>query len=246
MVNPSVPDGWRLYAVGDIHGRADLLRNLHARIAADSERPDPETGATGPNMRIIYLGDYIDRGDHSRQVVETLVADRLPGFDRVCIGGNHEQYLLEFLEDPEVFSAWLFNGGDATLRSYGVEIEDPAFGREGEEWLQRQFREALPDEHLMFYRDLVSGHSAGDYFFCHAGVRPGIAIDQQVIRDLTWIRDEFLHAATDFGKIVVHGHSVTDDVDFRANRIGVDTGAYRSGRLSCLVLEGASRRVIQT
>ncbi len=245
-MKPSIPEGWRLYAVGDIHGRADLLRNLHARILADSGQPNPETGTVSPNNRIIYLGDYIDRGGHSRQVLDILVSDRLPGFDQVSIIGNHEQYLLEFLDDPGVLSAWLFNGGDATLRSYGVDLEDPAFGREGEEWLQRRFRELLPPEHLMFFRDLATGHTAGDYFFTHAGVRPGIDIDNQAVRDLVWIRDEFLYATANFGKIVVHGHTVTDEVVFRSNRIGIDTGAYRSGRLSCLVLEGTSRRVIQT
>ncbi len=230
----------RIYAVGDIHGRLDLLRTLNSRIAADARGLEPCINV------VIYLGDYLDRGDHSREVIETLIEDPLAGFERVHLSGNHERYLLQFLKDPEIGANWLFNGGDATLRSYGVDIEDPAFGREGWPWALQRLVTELPSRHLSFLRELAFSHVEGDYMFVHAGVRPGVALDQQNETDLMWIREEFTESGVDFGKIIVHGHSISPDIDVRTNRIGIDTGAYRSGTLSCLVLEGEGRRIIQT
>jgi len=236
-----VPANSRVYAVGDIHGRVDLLRTLNSRIVADAEG----IGDDRENI-VIYLGDYVDRGDQSREVISTLIDDPLAGFSRIHLSGNHERYLLQFLKDPEVGPSWLFNGGDATLRSYGVDLEDPAFGREGWPWAQQRLIDGLPAPHLAFLRDLILQHVEGDYMFVHAGVRPGVALDRQDETDLLWIRDDFLRSTEQFGKMIVHGHTVTADVEVHLNRIGIDTGAYISDTLSCLVLEGGSKRFIQT
>jgi len=237
---PVVAKDRRIYAVGDIHGRLDLLRALNSRIAADARSRD-----TCVNV-VIYLGDYIDRGDHSREVIEALISDPLADFERVHLSGNHERYLLQFLKDPEIGANWLFNGGDATLRSYSVDIEDPAFGRDGWPWAQQQLARGLPSHHLSFLRELALSHVEDDYMFVHAGVRPDVPLDQQNDTDLLWIREEFSESPADFGKMIVHGHSISPEIDVQPNRIGIDTGAYRSGTLSCLVLEGEARRYIQT
>jgi serine/threonine protein phosphatase 1 len=240
-VQPEAPHDRRIYAVGDIHGRVDLMRALHSRIAADAARINDARANV-----VIYVGDYIDRGDHSRQVVETLIGHALAGFEQVCLSGNHERLLLQFLADPDSGPTWLFNGGDATLRSYGVDIEDPAFGLEGWSWVRQRLLDGLPGRHLAFFRELPLSHEEGDYFFVHAGVRPGVALDRQNETDLLWIREEFYHSRADFGKVIVHGHSISETVDVQPNRIGIDTGAYGSGVLSCLVLEDAGRRILQT
>lgn len=231
---PAVPEGLALYAVGDIHGRADLLDRLHRAIRADAET----RGAA--ERRIVYLGDYIDRGADSAGVVDRLVDGPLPGFGAVHLCGNHEDFLLRFLTDESVAPHWLHNGGDATLASYGLAAEG--------DWtrLQRNLRRALPRRHLAFLEGLALTHAAGDYLFVHAGIRPGLPLDRQRREDLLWIRGEFLDSTAPHGPIVVHGHSIAHDVEFRANRIGIDTGAYMTGRLTGLALEGGERRLIQT
>lgn len=231
---PAVPDGLALYAVGDIHGRADLLDRLHAAIRADAEtRPAVE-------RRIVYLGDYIDRGEDSAGVIDRLVAGPPPGFAAVHLCGNHEDFLLRFLADASVAPHWLHNGGDATLASYGLAVE--------RDWvrLQRNLRRALPRRHLAFLEGLALSHAAGGYLFVHAGIRPGLPLDRQRREDLLWIRGEFLDSSVPHGPVVVHGHSIAGEPEIRANRIGIDTGAYMSGRLTCLALEGAARRFIRT
>jgi serine/threonine protein phosphatase 1 len=230
----SVPAGVTIYAIGDIHGRSDLLDGLHERIQADA------AGRGSGERRLVYLGDYIDRGEDSAGVVERLSGGGLPGFSAVHLCGNHEDFLLRFLLEENVAPHWLLNGGDATLASYGVAAEGD-WGR-----MQRQLRRALPARHLEFLENLALSHEAGGYLFVHAGIRPGLPLDRQRREDLLWIRGEFLQAAGSHGRIVVHGHSITGQVEFRANRIGIDTGAYMSGRLTCLVLEGAGRRLITT
>jgi serine/threonine protein phosphatase 1 len=234
-----IPAGRRIYAIGDIHGRDDLLGELHQRILSDAE----DAGHLA--MTVIYLGDYIDRGPGSRRVIDMLLRGPPPGLAAIHLLGNHEAMLLDFLKDPAGGQMWLFNGGDATLESYEVDSSvgrgRSAFGR-----LQAAARAALPPGHLAFLRALELTHRDGDYFFCHAGVRPDVALDAQDAHDLVWIRDEFLECDAALDKIVVHGHSISDEVDFRPYRIGVDTGAWFSGHLSALVLEGDQRRVIET
>jgi serine/threonine protein phosphatase 1 len=176
-----------------------------------------------------------------------LVLDHGPaGVEVVALMGNHEEMMLRFLADIAVGRTWMMNGGDATLRSYGVEPPSMFSGTPVLHRAQQHFAERLPARHLSFLQGLAISHTEGDYLFVHAGVRPGVALDRQRTEDLLWIRDEFLASNRDFGKVVVHGHSISLDPEFRANRIGIDTGAYRSGQLTCLVLEGTERRLLTT
>ena len=233
-----VPDGVRLYAVGDIHGRADLLDGLHGRIARDAER------APGRRKVVVYLGDYVDRGPDSSAVVEGLIARPLPEFESVRLKGNHEDFLLSFIDDASIGDAWLMNGAQATLASYGVEIG--GYGRDALEEARLALIRALPADHLEFFRGLALTYEAGDYLFVHAGIRPGVGLRHQKDHDLMWIRDAFLESDADFGRVVVHGHSIRAEPDIRPNRIGIDTGAYHTGRLTCLVLEAEERLFLHT
>lgn len=234
-----VPDGTRVYAVGDVHGRADLLEALLAEIAADVRaRP-------APRVAVVFLGDYVDRGPDSRQVVERLMAG--PGGDLaaaqwICLKGNHEEYMLRFLTETAVGPAWCLNGGLATVRSYAGSL--PEGGEADMPGLQLALSRSLPPAHLRFLSRLPLMHVEGDYVFVHAGVRPGVALADQDPADLLWIRDDFLFEPAVFEKVVVHGHTPTPIPEIRPNRIGVDTGAYKFGRLTALVLEGADRSFI--
>ena len=229
----------RLYAVGDVHGRADLLRRLHKMIAADA------LAAPQPRKRIVYLGDYIDRGPDSKGVLDLLVEAPLAGFERVHLQGNHEHALLGFLLDTRFAPVWLDNGGGATLRSYGIPVPDP-YEPEELRQTQERLRAGLPEAHRDFLRGLELAHDEGDYFFVHAGVRPGTPLDRQNSEDLLWIREPFLGSLASFGKVVVHGHTISRAPEFCGNRIGIDTGAYASGCLTCLVLAGTTRAVLHT
>lgn len=235
-----VADDARVYAIGDIHGRADLLAELHGRIRADA--------AAHPAARraIVYLGDYVDRGPDSRGVVETILEAPLEGFDAVRLRGNHEDLMLEFLDDVAGAVNWFFNGGLATLSSYDVEPRTGAGASRPAHELQQKFRRALPARHLAFFRDLAVHHREGDYLFVHAGIRPGVALDDQDPHDLIWIRDAFLASREDHGFVVVHGHSIRPEPEDTGNRIGIDTGAYATGVLTCLVLQGGERRYLRT
>lgn len=235
-----VPPGRRVYAVGDIHGRIDLLRRLNARIRADADTAQTESRV------VVYLGDYVDRGGHSREVIESLISDPIAGFECVCLLGNHEAFLLEFLDNPHHGDHWVFNGGDTTLRNYGVDMGDPEFSTGGWEWLRDRFLERLPDSHLTFLRNLPLMHIEGDYAFAHAGIRPGVPLEAQTREDLLWIREGFLDCEDDLGKIVVHGHTPFKEVQVRPNRISIDTGAWMTDTLTCLVLEEAEHSFIQT
>jgi diadenosine tetraphosphatase ApaH/serine/threonine PP2A family protein phosphatase len=238
-VAPRVPPETRVYAIGDIHGRVDLLRDVHQMIHEDAYAHQ------APRNVVVYVGDYIDRGPYSSEVVDLLLDEPLPGFERVHLMGNHEDSLLRFLEDIEIASSWLAYGGAATLQSYGV--RPPRGGKEDEiRRTQEALARNLPEAHLRFYRGLAMCHVEGDYFFVHAGVKPGVPLDGQSREDLMWIRDPFLHSDADHGKIVVHGHTISEAPDVRRNRIGIDTGAFASGRLTCLVLAGDRWSFLQT
>jgi serine/threonine protein phosphatase 1 len=237
---PCVPDGLRLYAIGDIHGRDDLLAALLEVVERD--------GAAAPDLRkvLIFLGDYVDRGLQSRQVLDRLSGDFAPGFERVFLKGNHELALRQFMDDAAFGRTWKYYGGLETLHSYGIKeltlSDDPA----AFEHARERFNAVLPGKHLDFLDNLQLSAEFGDYFFVHAGVRPGIALHRQIEEDLLWIREDFLDSSSAYGKVVVHGHTPREAVEFRSNRIGVDTGAYMTGVLTALVLESASRRLIQT
>lgn len=239
--SPLVPPRTAVYAVGDIHGRADLLAELHGRIAADPERGDVDRRV------LIYLGDYVDRGENSAGVID-LILDQAPaGFEVVPLLGNHERLLLEFLDDIRRGPLWLRNGGDATLASYGVDPGDGVYlDAKPLLAMQAALRERLPARHLEFLQGLRLAHAEGDYFFAHAGVRPGVALADQREEDLIWIRELFLNSTADHGKVVVHGHTIRPGPEVRPNRIGIDTGAYATGHLTCLALEGTKQRIIAT
>lgn len=237
--SPQCPDGVRIYAVGDIHGRDDLLIRMHAMILADV-RAHPAASPT-----VVYLGDYVDRGSGSFEVIEFLINEPLPGFTSVALMGNHEDMMLRFLAGPPTLN-WLVNGGIATLASYGVGAGLPAIYLADLDVLRRELRAAVPPSHMRFLLGLGLMHVVGDYAFVHAGVRPGVDLEVQTQADLLWIRDKFLDSRKDHGKVVIHGHTITEDPEIRANRIGIDTGAFVTDRLTCLVLEGSERRFLQT
>lgn len=223
---PRIPDGRCVYAVGDIHGRADLLERLLEQIWADA----PETSNT-----LVFLGDYVDRGPSTKAVLDLLIDLKRPGWDIVCLRGNHEQILLEYLQNPEVYQAWRSFGGTETLLSYGV--RPPVFSDTKElQRAQAEFVAALPQAHVRYLNSLPNSYSVGDYFFVHAGVRPGISLERQLPEDLLWIRDEFLNSDARLGKVIVHGHSPMDQPIVKPNRIGVDTGAYATGTLTAVKL----------
>ncbi|MSO77393.1 MAG: serine/threonine protein phosphatase [Alphaproteobacteria bacterium] len=237
---PNVPAGRRIYAIGDIHGRADLLARLYAMIFRDAE------GAEVLGKTLVYLGDYIDRGPDSRQVIDMLLAPLPRGFRAVHLRGNHDAWLVDFLADIAAGPGWLNNGGHATLASYGVGRPLGLTLASRLSATQAALDRALPEAHRRFFQGLGDWHVEGDYLFVHAGIRPGVALDRQTPDDLLWIRDEFLYSDADHGHIVVHGHTIRDEPELMANRIGIDTGAFMSGRLTAAVFERASVRFLAT
>jgi len=227
----------RIYAIGDIHGCADLLEQLHRAIRSDlQDRPCDQSIE-------VYVGDYVDRGPRSSEVIEHLsVSTPLCG-RRICLMGNHEQMLVDFLKSPEVLSSWMSLGGMETLQSYGVRVRLGSARREFKA-IQAELQHRLPEPHQKFLRELPLSFRFGSYLFVHAGVRPGVALEQQKADDLLWIRDGFLDSTKDFGAIVVHGHTPGEAPVILPNRVCIDTGAYATGKLTCMVLEGNERRFI--
>jgi serine/threonine protein phosphatase 1 len=229
-VNASAPADTRIYAVGDIHGRADLLSEITARIDDDIwRRPIAHTIE-------VYLGDYVDRGPHSRTVID-LLAVRLVANHAVCLRGNHEAVMEGFLQDPAILQYWEPLGGMQTLASYGIELHD---GTETALDLQRRFLAAFPRAHELFMQCLRNQFSCGDFLFAHAGIRPDIPIEQQDVNDLIWIRNEFLESTLNHERFIVHGHTPVPHPDIRHNRINIDTGAWRTGTLTCIAIEGST------
>ena len=233
----AIPDGMRIYAIGDVHGCLNLLRSLEQQIADDCRANSVQRPV------IVVLGDLVDRGPDSRGVIEYLMAPQPAGIERRVLRGNHEQMALDVFDSPQQVLGWRKLGGAETLHSYGV---DPRifFAAGDPEIIVDAWRQALPEEHQRWIEALETMLVIGDYCFVHAGIRPGLALDRQNLIDLLWIRDEFLEHTGDFGKVVVHGHTPTPEPDVRPNRINVDTGAYLTHCLSCVVLEGASRRFL--
>ena len=234
---PSVPPDCRVYAVGDIHGRSDLLdrmvRLIRRDAAACSEKPI-----------LVFLGDYVDRGKDSKGVIVQLI-DLQREFAAQLLRGNHDQVLLDFLRDPNTYRMWRDFGAVETLLSYGV--RPPLSDEDGDlKDARDRFARALPAKHRAFLEALTFSWEIGDYFFSHAGVRPGTAFEEQRPADLMWIREEFLNSTVDFGKVVIHGHTPTETPVKKLNRIGVDTGAYATGRLTAAVLTGADCRFLET
>lgn len=236
---PDIGPDRRVYAIGDVHGCVDLLDHLLAMIAQDDgDRP------TKP-ISLILLGDLIDRGPHSRGVVERVMALMASGGDVRCLKGNHEEvFILAARGNAQVMPVFRRMEGEATLASYGL---DPALFRvmtdaEIVAWMVRH----VPRAHVDFLDALPDSIAMGDYLFAHAGVRPGVPIDAQSPADLRWIRREFLDHRGAHSHMIVHGHSISPDVDERAGRIGIDTGAFLSGRLTAIGLEGTDRWFLHT
>ena len=238
-----VPDGTRVYAVPDIHGRADLLEGLLDAIDVDLARADESLD----RAVAVFLGDYIDRGPRSRRVLDILTNGMPKGLETVFLKGNHEDFLLSFLDGKAEVAGWLCNGGFQTLASYGVPAPDSAFlVGEAENHLRAALLDALPERHMLFLRDLNLMHREGGYLFVHAGIRPGVDPDHQAADDLLWIRGPFLTSDADFGAVVVHGHTITPRPLMLTNRIALDTGAVETGRLTCGVFEADRLRFLQT
>jgi serine/threonine protein phosphatase 1 len=232
-----VPDGIRVYCLGDIHGRDDLLEETAGRVKTDMESRSFDDVVT------VFLGDYVDRGLGSMPVVERLSRGGWPT-PIVALAGNHEDLLLAFLEDATVLEAWRSLGGLETLHSYGVNVRSAMAGRDFGT-IQQAFVARLPEGHRCFLQNLKVSTTIGDYFFCHAGVRPGVPLDRQDREDLLTIRGPFLSSGAEHGKIVVHGHTPSVTPEVRSNRIGIDTAAYATNRLTCLVLEQCEQRFLQ-
>lgn len=225
----------RIFAIGDIHGRLDLLERAIAAIRRDIEE-------YGTAALTVTLGDYIDRGPQSRGVLDRLIDNPFPT-SYVALKGNHEDMLEAFLADPATGPYWRQQGGLETLQSYGVHVG----GLMGASYAaaRDQLRAALPEAHLQFLRALKTSFSRGKYFFCHAGVRPGVPLERQSDEDLLWIRNDFLGSHADFGKIIVHGHTPVREPEVLPNRIGIDTGAFATGRLTCVALGGDAPRFLR-
>lgn len=235
----SVPDGRRVYAVGDIHGRLDLLERLLRMI----EQDDSRRGAA--DTTIVFLGDLVDRGPDSRGVVDRLLAlSREPVPTRFLMGNHEEVFLRAVRGDPRATRFLVRIGGRETVLSYGISEEE--YRGLGFEELTALLGERVPPEHVAFLSSFEKYIEIGDYLFVHAGLRPGIALEDQAMSDLCWIRDDFLRHRESFGRMVVHGHSITDGVDLRANRIGIDTGAFASGKLTAIALERDDRWFLST
>jgi serine/threonine protein phosphatase 1 len=232
-------EGLRIYAVGDIHGRLDLLIEMLARVTGDlKRRPHPQP-------LVIFLGDYMDRGPESRGVLELLIEVASSDLPARFLLGNHDAYVREYLHDPDWFDRtyhWLHDnlGGSRTLASYGV----PDAAWENPRVTHDAFAAAFPDAHMAFLDACELMIRVGDYLFVHAGIRPGVPLAAQDRDDLIWIREPFLTSTEDFGFKVVHGHTIVPRVEHHRNRIAVDTGAVRTGQLSCVVLEGPTAMLL--
>lgn len=229
---PRLPEGVRIYAISDIHGCADLLRQMLVVIDRDIACSRP--------MRVIhvFLGDYIDRGPRSMETIDLLV-DRARRHESVFLKGNHEAFMFEVLREPALLREWKRVGGLETMVSYGLR---PPLNPDDTEQLAviGQFERAIPPSQRSFFDNLQSHFECGDFFFVHAGIKPGVPLETQNEKDLLWIRDEFLQSEAKFPKYIVHGHTPVRQPDIRPNRINIDTGAYATGNLTLLTIQGDS------
>lgn len=235
---PSIPAGFLVYAVGDIHGEAGLLEAMLDAIRADAGDHPPS------RIVLIFLGDYIDRGPDSRGVLERLTGNPLPGATLRFLLGNHEAVMLEFLSGGAGGAEWLRFGGVETLASYGIAAAGATTPARLAQ-LRGELEAKLPPRHLDFLRGLENSCVTGGYAFVHAGIRPGRPLDAQVSEDLLWIREPFLSDPRPHGHVIIHGHTVTPEPDMHPNRIGLDTGAYATGVLTALCLKGTEQRILQ-
>lgn len=234
-----VPHGVRIYAIGDVHGRLDCLDDLLFRIDAD------ERARGAARSELVFLGDLIDRGPHSAEVVQRALELQRSGRGARFLMGNHEEVFLKALAgSPEALRFFVKIGGRSTILSYGFDAGEYE-SLDYDDLLPRLI-ERVPDDHVAFLRGFEDRIAIGDYLFVHAGIRPRVPFAEQTGGDLRWIRSDFLDFRGDHGAIVVHGHTITEAVDERSNRIGIDTGAFASGCLTALGLEGGERWFLST
>jgi len=233
----AIPGGRRVYAIGDIHGRLDLLQKLWALIERDRANTDLR-------ITVVFVGDYVDRGRDSKGVIDFLLKIKEQG-DVVCLRGNHDQAVLDFIADAKFYRTWKPFGAPETLVSYGV--MPPRFDDEAEfEKAREEFLANCPASHIEFLEGLPYCYELGGYFFVHAGARPGIPLKDQEPEDMLWIREDFLFSRADFEKVVVYGHTPVEQAGRRGHRLSIDTGAYATGHLSAAVLEGHDCRFLAT
>ncbi len=236
---PRGPDGYRAYAVGDVHGCLSLLNEILDKIESDIVSRQP-----CKNL-LIFLGDLIDRGPQSSQVIERLLNWRCASASAIFLSGNHEEVLLRVLNgDENILSDWLSFGGAECLSSYGLSPVELA--EKNTTAALAEIRAAIPIEHYEFISSFADTLRFGDYLFVHAGIRPGVDLKSQSKEDLHWIREPFLTDKSNHSVTIIHGHTISKTIDERVNRIGIDTGAYQSGVLTALAIEGADRWYINT
>ena len=239
---PRIPDGQRVFAIGDIHGRLDLLEALMEAIEAEDQQRGPA------QTTVILLGDLIDRGPASLGVLalarQWQQERRAAGKAMHILMGNHEEMLIHSLDRIEVLRQFVQHGGRETIMSFG--IDEKTYADASWEELQVLMQQAVTQEWLDFIDTFEGSLRVGDYAFVHAGIRPGVALDDQTPADLRWIREPFLSSEQAHGSVIVHGHTIADAPEIRRNRIGIDTGAYQSGRLTALLLEGEEQLLLST
>jgi serine/threonine protein phosphatase 1 len=237
---PRIPDNVRVYAIGDVHGCLDKLESLAWQIKQDSKDAADE-------VKVVLLGDYVDRGPHSRETIDYLIAAQRD-WGWCLLKGNHDQYLPFHAAPDGGMTHWCKYGGRETLKSYGIDVSlwnDNELEKNSEELLH-QFRAIAPPHHEQFVLSLKTYLKSGDYVFVHAGIRPNVKISDQTEKDMLFIRNEFLNSEEDHGFVVVHGHTPVEHVEVLPNRIGIDTGAVFGGRLTALALERANRWLLQS
>lgn len=252
---PAIPEGQRVYAIGDIHGRADLLKKLLTLIENDLNNPDPPISDKSitlnqppPNIQnfIVFLGDYIDRGPSVREALNLMRTGLPAALHPVYLRGNHEDQLLRLLNGNFSDTAnWLKFGGEATLMSYGINPFSANFKNNFKN-IQQALTTAMPAADIAFLTETQTSWICGDYYFVHAGIRPEIPLTEQEDIDLLWIRQEFLNSKIEHEKYIVHGHTISTAPEVLANRAGIDTGAYATGKLTCLKLEADTKHIFQT
>jgi len=236
----AIPTGMRIYAIGDVHGYLRLLTSIRHKIASDLD--------TNPidQYRIIFLGDYIDRGPDSAGCVQYLLDLCAEDKHVICLKGNHENKLEQFLESPlELAESFFTYGGIECTQSYGVEMSKYKYTDKDTLKICTELRKSIPPDHQLFYSNLAMSVTFGDYFFVHAGIRPGVPLTEQSESDLMWIRSEFISNTSLYDKVIIHGHTPAHPIEILPNRINADTCAYDTGILSCVVLESTSYRVIE-
>jgi len=236
----ATPDDMRIYAIGDVHGYLDLLKSIHKKIKADLHDIGDK------QYRIVFLGDYIDRGPDSAGCAQFLLDLMLEDKHVICLKGNHEDKLEKFLANPlELANSFFGYGGIECAMSYGVDMAAYKDAQKDTSEVREELNKKISSDHKQFYSELEKSVSFGDYFFTHAGVRPGVALDKQSDDDLMWIRSEFVSNDELYDKVIVHGHTPQYPMEILPNRVNVDTCAYDTGVLSCLVLEGTRHKVIE-